>query len=52
VIIDRLTPPIPTDIILPPALISLIHSCHTFEPEGRPSFADILRQLRDIDDAL
>jgi serine/threonine-protein kinase CTR1 len=53
VVVERRSPPIPpTSFQIPKPLIDLIRWCHAYEPRDRPSFPEILRVLRDVDDSL
>ena len=57
VVVERKGPPISSGglaggFVIPPMLIDLIRWCQTYEPEKRPSFPEILRVLREVDDNL
>ena len=57
VVVEKRGPPIASGglaggFTIPPMLVELIHWCQMFEPANRPSFPDILRILREVDDSL
>jgi serine/threonine protein kinase len=54
VVVEKRGPPIPpiAAFTVPPMLIDLIRWCQAHEPEKRPSFPEILRVLREVDDSL
>ena len=57
VVVERKGPPISAGglaggFVIPPMLVDLIRWCQTYEPEKRPSFPEILRVLREVDDNL
>ena len=57
VVVEKKGPPISAGglaggYVIPPMLVDLIRWCQTYEPEKRPSFPDILRTLREVDDNL
>ena len=57
VVVEKRGPPIAAGglaggFTIPPMLVELIHWCQMFEPGNRPSFPDILRILREVDDSL
>jgi len=54
VVVEKRSPPISSSSVftMPPMLIDLIRWCQQHEPERRPSFPEILRVLREVDDSL
>ena len=57
VVVEKKGPPIAQGglaggFVIPPMLVDLIRWCQTFEPDKRPSFPEILRVLREVDDSL
>ena len=57
VVVEKKGPPISAaavggGFVVPQMLIDLIRWCQTFEPDKRPSFPEILRVLREVDDSL
>jgi hypothetical protein len=52
VIVEKRAPPIFNREQMHPKLVDLIGSCHQFEPAARPTFPDVLRVLREVQDEI